>query len=65
MANGLSIADLERAYDLIAAAIDRTPANEETDFLARLTLTLAARQNSLADLESALRIAESAIHDRP
>jgi hypothetical protein len=57
---GLSVAELEHAYALIAAAIDGTPGASEADFLARLVLTLAARHTSLTELETAIRIAQAA-----
>jgi hypothetical protein len=58
MSDGLGEADLERAYELIAEAIDRVPEGGEAAFLSRLCLALAAHQRDLATVEAAIRAAE-------
>lgn len=58
MSSGLGEADLERAYELIAEAIDRAPEGGEAAFLGRLCLALAAHQRELVTVEAAIRAAE-------
>ncbi|MBI2993069.1 MAG: hypothetical protein HYY48_02695 [Gammaproteobacteria bacterium] len=59
MEGRLPEADLERAYELIAEAIDRAGAEKESRFLARLCLALAAQLEGLDRVETAIRISES------
>ncbi|MBS0337280.1 MAG: hypothetical protein JSS40_10805 [Proteobacteria bacterium] len=58
MSEGLGAAELERAYELIAEAIDRVPEGGEAAFLSRLCLALAASQRELGAVEAAIRAAE-------
>jgi hypothetical protein len=57
MQGRLSESDLERAYDLIAEAIDRHGGGDEAAFLSRLALALAARMESVAKVEEAIAAA--------
>jgi hypothetical protein len=57
----LSEADLERAYDLIAQAVDRAGPARESDFLARLALALSAQLPSIDRLVEAIRAAEQPV----
>jgi hypothetical protein len=54
----LSEADLERAYDLIAQAVDRAGTAHESAFLARLALALRVELASVDRLVEAIRAAE-------
>ena len=54
----MSEADLERAYDLIAQAVDRVGPTRESSFLARLALALSAQLSSIDGLVEAIRAAE-------
>ena len=58
MKRTMSEADLERAYDLIAEAIDRAGPTRDSQFLARLSLALSAQLASLESLVEAIRVAE-------
>ena len=57
----LSEADLERAYDLIAQAVDRAGPARETAFLARLALALSAQLPSVEQVVEAIRAAEQEV----
>ena len=65
MKNGLSEADLEQAYDLIAAAIDRAGPVKESLFLAKLSLALAAQMSSIDSIVEAIRVAEEDLGELP
>ena len=54
----LSEADLERAYDLIAQAVDRAGPAREAAFLARLALALSAQLPAVERLVEAIHAAE-------
>jgi hypothetical protein len=57
----LSESDLERAYDLIAQAVDRAGPARETAFLARLALALSAQLPSIEQVVDAIRAAEQEV----
>jgi hypothetical protein len=57
MTEVLAFDDLERAYDLIAQAIDAEGPEKETLFLSKLCLTLAHNISKLAVIEQAVAIA--------
>jgi hypothetical protein len=57
MPDGLSESDLEIAYELIAAAIDRVGTEQESLFLAKLALALANQLSGLERVKDAIRIA--------
>jgi hypothetical protein len=54
----LSEANLEQAYDLIAAAIDRAGPGNESLFLAKLCLALGAQMTSIGSIIEAIQAAE-------
>lgn len=58
MQNTLSESELEQAYDLIAAAIDRVGRADESLFLAKLCLALGAQLRSVDLIAEAIRTAE-------
>ncbi len=58
MQRALSEAELEQAYDLIAAAIDRVGRADESLFLAKLCLALSAQLPSVESIAEAIRAAE-------
>jgi hypothetical protein len=58
MQRQLSEPELERAYDLIAEAIDRVGRAQESQFLARLSLALSAQLPAIGLLIEAIRAAE-------
>jgi hypothetical protein len=64
MNNALSEADLEQAYELIAAAIDRAGPAQESLFLAKLCLALGAQMTSIDSIVEAIRAAEEDLGDR-
>jgi hypothetical protein len=57
----LSEADLERAYDLVAQAVDRAGPAREAAFLARLALALSAQLPSVEQVVEAIRAAEQEV----
>ncbi|HEY7377213.1 MAG TPA: hypothetical protein VH542_00865 [Steroidobacteraceae bacterium] len=57
-------ADLEQAYDLIAAAIDRAGREYEALFLAKLCLVLGTQLDSLETIVRAIRTAEQDLRER-
>ena len=57
----LSEADLERAYDLVAQAVDRAGPARESAFLARLALALSAQLPSIDQVVEAIRAAEQEV----
>ena len=57
-------ADLEQAYDLIAAAIDRAGREYESLFLAKLCLALSTQMSSLESISAAIRTAEQDLRER-
>jgi hypothetical protein len=57
-------ADLEQAYDLIAAAIDRAGREYESLFLAKLCLLLSTQMTSLDSIVTAIGTAEQDLRDR-
>lgn len=57
----LSEPDLERAYDLIAQAVDRAGPARASDFLARLALALSAQLPGIDRLVEAIRAAEEPV----
>jgi hypothetical protein len=57
----LSEADLERAYDLVAQAVDRAGPAREAAFLARLALALSAQLPSIEQVIEAIRAAEQEV----
>ena len=64
MKDGLSESELEQAYDLIAAAIDRAGREHESLFLAKLCLALGAQMKSIDAIVEAIRTAEQDLRDR-
>ena len=54
----MSEVELERAYDLVAEAIDRVGPARESQFLAKLCLALCAQLSSRDSLAAAIRAAE-------
>lgn len=58
----LAFADLEKIYDLLAAAIDAAGPDKETLFLAKLCLTMAHEMGDLALVERAIEIAKADLH---
>jgi hypothetical protein len=58
MTQPLTFDELEKVYELLAAAIDKAGENKETLLLCKLCLTLAHRLGELDQVETALRIAE-------
>ena len=61
----MSEADLERAYDLIAEAVDRAGSARECALLARLALALSAQLPSVDLLVEAIRAAEQDLGSGP
>jgi hypothetical protein len=59
MPDGLSENDLEIAYELIAAAVDRAGAERESLFLAKLALALANQLGDTDQVKEAIGMAES------
>lgn len=59
----LPFADLERAYDLIAAAVDRAGPEREALLLAKLALLLADRVGDFAAVAEAVAAAERDLPD--
>ena len=57
MSEALAFEDLERAYDMLADAIDAAGQEQETLFLTKLCLTLAHEAGDLAILEQSIAIA--------
>ena len=57
----LSEADLERAYDRVAQAVDRAGPARESAFLARLALALSAQLPSIDQVVEAIRAAEQEV----
>ena len=64
MQGGLSESDLEQAYDLIAAAIDRAGREQESLFLAKLCLALSTQMASIDSIVAAIRTAEQDLRGR-
>jgi len=58
----LPFEDLEKAYDLLAAAIDGAGPEKEALFLAKLCLTLAHEIGDLTTVEQAIDIAKADLH---
>jgi hypothetical protein len=58
MQRALSEAELERAYELVAQAVDRAGPARESAFLARLALALCAQLRSVDLLAEAIQAAE-------
>ena len=54
----LAFEDLEKVYELLAAAIDKAGADKETLMLSKLCLTLAHRLGDLDQVVEAIGIAE-------
>ena len=61
MHSRLTDEELAAAYDLIAQAIDRAGAGQESLLLSKLALALAAGLGNLAELEAAIRVAEQGL----
>jgi hypothetical protein len=59
MTDTLSFQNLERAYDLIALAIDAAGPERESLFLGKLCLTLAHHINDISIIEQAIEIASA------
>jgi hypothetical protein len=55
--------DLEEAYDLIAAGIDRAGAAKAQLFLAKLALALASQLDGLEELRAAIEASLRDLHD--
>ena len=53
----LTFDELEKVYELLAAAIDKAGADKETLLLSKLCLTLAHRLGDFDQVEEALQIA--------
>ncbi len=64
MQRTLPESELEEAYDLIAAAIDRVGRAHESLFLAKLCLALGAQMTSVDAIVEAIRAAEEDLRDR-
>ena len=58
----LPAADFEAAYDLLAAALERSGAARESEFLVRLALLLMHIPPAGAAIADALEAAEAAMH---
>ena len=54
----LAFQDLEKVYEMLAAAIDAVGEEKETLLLSKLCLTLAHRLGELDQVEEAIRIAQ-------
>jgi Protein of unknown function (DUF2783) len=59
----LPFADLERAYEAIAHAIDRAGPEKEAVFLAKLVLTLAHKMGDIDTFIDAIAIASQNLSD--
>jgi hypothetical protein len=59
MSESLAFEDLEKAYDLVAQAIDAAGPDKEALFLTKLCLALAYRVHELATIEEAIAIASA------
>jgi hypothetical protein len=57
MNNTLPFDDLEKVYEIIAAAIDEVGAEKEALFLAKLAITLAHQASDIEVVENAVSIA--------
>ncbi len=57
MAERLQFDDLERAFDVIADAIDQVGEEHETLFLSKLVLALAHRISDFNEIEAAVETA--------
>lgn len=57
MSDTLAFEDLEKAYDLVAQAIDAAGPDREALFLTKLCLALACRVRDLATIEEAIATA--------
>jgi Protein of unknown function (DUF2783) len=55
----LPFEDLEKVYDLLAAAVDAAGQEKEALFLAKLCLTLCHEVGELATVERAIEIART------
>jgi hypothetical protein len=58
MKSQISQADLEKAFEHIAEAVDRVGKEHEAEFLAKLCLALATQMSSLDPITEAIRTAE-------
>lgn len=58
--HGLAPADFERAYDVLAATLDRVGAQRESEFLARLALLLMQAPPAIDAVMAAIAAAEAA-----
>jgi hypothetical protein len=58
----LPFEDLEKVYDLLAAAIDAAGPEREALFLAKLCLILAHESRDLATVEAAIESAKADLH---
>jgi hypothetical protein len=63
MSNSLPHEEFERAYEIIARALDRVGPERERLFLARLALALAHQLPDLKALKQALAIAEGGLEN--
>jgi len=63
MNSALPDVEFEKAYELIARALDRVGAERERLFLARLALALAHQLPDLKALEQAISVAEGDLCD--
>ena len=59
MSDTLAFEDLEKAYDLVAQAIDAAGPDKEALFLTKLCLALAYRVRDLATIEEAIAMASA------
>jgi hypothetical protein len=57
MSKVLSFQDLEKVYDLVAAAIDAAGPDQEALFLSKLCITLAHNIQDISIIEEAIEIA--------
>jgi hypothetical protein len=62
MTDKLAFQDLEKVYDMVAAAIDEAGPALESLFLSKLCLTLAHNVGDLSVIEEAIAIARSDLH---
>jgi len=62
MTDKLAFQNLEKVYDLVAAAIDDAGPDDESLFLCKLCLALAHHISDLSVIDEAIAIASSDLH---
>jgi len=61
MTKGMSEADMEKAYSLVAQAIDSVGENREALFLSKLCLSLAHKLGEVEQVEDAIAVAQQGL----